>query len=161
MLTRVIQVKFTVLGLIYFYFSDVFTDRVITQRGILLLLLIWCDRFLLKCINRLKFVVVNELLLIPEQFIGFAFVSVPVELLPSKEHFLYLLDFIIDKFKIFVQVLQIASNSVCLLGPLILIDSLCQEHGVIKLVECVEELEVFKYILILNHCILLYMCVYL
>lgn len=59
MLTRVIQVKFTVLGLIYFYFSDVFTDRVITQRGILLLLLIWCDRFLLKCINRLKFVVVN------------------------------------------------------------------------------------------------------
>lgn len=84
-----------------------------------------------------------------------------MELLTSKEHFLYLLDFIIDKFKIFVQVLQIASNSVCLLASLILIDSLCQEHGVIKLVKCIEELKVFKYILILHHCILLYLCVYL
>lgn len=53
-----------------------------------------------------------------------------MEMLPAKEHFLYLLDFIINKLKIFVQVVQIASNSVCKLVSLI-INSICEEQRVV------------------------------
>ena len=45
--------------------SYIFTDGVITQRRILLLLLIRCDRLLFKCMNCLKFEVVTHILLTP------------------------------------------------------------------------------------------------